>query len=102
MIIAPNVACVLGVFTLGFGVAASVFTNNVAALAALANGLLPMRKVALLEAERRHQLELELKRAGCANVDPTGIHEAGTAAEAVDAAAEIDEADDGGRSALAA
>lgn len=102
MIIAPNVACVLGVFTLGFGVAASVFTNNVAALAALANGLLPMRKVALLEAERRHQLELELKRAGCANVDSTGIHEAGTAAEAVDAAAEIDEADDGGRSALAA
>lgn len=65
MIIAPNVACVAGVFTLGFGVAASVFTNNVAALAALANGLLPMRKVALLEAERRHQLELELKRAGC-------------------------------------
>lgn len=64
MIIAPNVACVVGVFTLGFGVAASVLTNNVAALAALANGLLPMRKVALLEAERRHQIELELKRAG--------------------------------------
>ncbi|UZR30034.1 heavy metal translocating P-type ATPase [Methylococcus mesophilus] len=102
MIIAPNVACVLGVFTLGFGVAASVFTNNVAALAALANGLLPMRKVALLEAERRHQIELELKRAGCANVDRSGIHETATAAESVDATAEIDDADDGRRSALAA
>ena len=64
MIIAPNVACVAGVFTLGFGIGASVLTNNVAALAALANGIWPMRKVALLEAERRHQLELELKAAG--------------------------------------
>jgi len=64
MIIAPNVACVAGVFTLGFGIGASVLSNNVAALAALANGIWPMRKVALLEAERRHQLELELKAAG--------------------------------------
>jgi Cu2+-exporting ATPase len=64
MIIAPNVACVAGVFTLGFGVGMSVLTNNVAALAALANGVSPMRKVAQLEAERRHQLELELKAAG--------------------------------------
>ncbi|BBL74401.1 heavy metal translocating P-type ATPase [Methylomagnum ishizawai] len=64
MIVAPNVACILGVFTLGFGIGASVLTNNVAALGALANGVWPMRKVAHLEAERRHQLELELKRAG--------------------------------------
>jgi Cu2+-exporting ATPase len=64
MIVAPNVACVAGVFTLGFGIGASVLTNNVAALGALANGVWPMRKVAQLEAERRHRLELELKRAG--------------------------------------
>ncbi|SMF94829.1 Cu2+-exporting ATPase [Methylomagnum ishizawai] len=64
MIVAPNVACILGVFTMGFGIGASVLTNNVAALGALANGVWPMRKVAHLEAERRHQLELELKRAG--------------------------------------
>ena len=64
MIIIPNVACVAGVFTLGFGVGVSVLTNNVAALAALANGVWPMRKVAQLEAERRHRLELELKSAG--------------------------------------
>jgi hypothetical protein len=41
-----------------------VITNNVAALAALANGLLPMRRVAELEAERRHLLETELKQSG--------------------------------------
>jgi len=64
MIIAPNVACVLGVFTLGFGVGMSVLTNNVAALGALANGVWPMRKVAQLEAERRHLLELELQASG--------------------------------------
>jgi Cu2+-exporting ATPase len=58
MILAPNIACIVGVFTLGFGIMASVITNNVAALAALANGVLPLRKVAQIEAERRHRLEL--------------------------------------------
>jgi heavy metal translocating P-type ATPase len=64
MILGPNIACIAGVFTLGFGIGASVVTNNIAALAALANGLLPMRKVAQLEAERRHILEMELRQAG--------------------------------------
>ena len=64
MILAPNILCVAGVFTLGFGIGASVMTNNVAALGALANGVWPMRKVAQMEAERRHRLELELKAAG--------------------------------------
>jgi Cu2+-exporting ATPase len=45
MIVAPNVTNMLGVFTMGFGIMASVVTNNVSALAALANGLLPLRKV---------------------------------------------------------
>jgi hypothetical protein len=49
---------------LGFGIGASVVTNNIAALAALANGLLPMRRVAQLEAERRHILEMELRQGG--------------------------------------
>jgi Cu2+-exporting ATPase len=64
MILIPNLACIAGVFTLGFGVAASVVTNNVASLGALANGVWPMRKVAQLEAERRHRMELELHHAG--------------------------------------
>jgi heavy metal translocating P-type ATPase len=58
MILAPNIACIVGVFTLGFGIMASVATNNVAALAALGNGLLPLRKVAQIEAERRHRQEM--------------------------------------------
>ncbi len=57
LILAPNIACIAGVFTLGFGIMMSVVTNNVAALAALANGVLPLRKVAQIEAERRHRLE---------------------------------------------
>lgn len=58
MILAPNIACIVGVFTMGFGIMASVATNNVAALAALANGVLPLRKVAQIEAERRHRMEI--------------------------------------------
>jgi P-type E1-E2 ATPase len=64
MILGPNLACIAGVFTLGFGIGASVVTNNVAALGALANGLLPMHRVAQLEAERRHILEMELQQSG--------------------------------------
>jgi Cu2+-exporting ATPase len=69
MILVPNITCVAGVFTLGFGIGASVVTNNVAALGALANGLLPMRKVAQLEAERRHRFEMQLRRSGFLLVD---------------------------------
>jgi heavy metal translocating P-type ATPase len=58
LILAPNIACIAGVFTLGFGIMTSVVTNNVAALAALANGMLPLRKIAEIEAEKRHALEM--------------------------------------------
>jgi heavy metal translocating P-type ATPase len=58
LILAPNIACIAGVFTLGFGIMTSVITNNVAALAALANGMLPLRKIAQIEAEKQHELEL--------------------------------------------
>src|SRR5205823_3609383 len=69
MILVPNIACIAGVFTLGLGVGASVVTNNIAALGALANGLLPMRKVAQLEAERRHLLEMQLRQSACVIID---------------------------------
>jgi Cu2+-exporting ATPase len=42
LILAPNIGCIVGVFTLGFGIGMSVLTNKVAALAALANGVRPM------------------------------------------------------------
>jgi Cu2+-exporting ATPase len=64
MILVPNAACVLGVFTMGLGVGFSVLTNNVAAIGALINGVLPMREVARLEAERHHMLEMELAAHG--------------------------------------
>jgi Cu2+-exporting ATPase len=58
LILAPNIACIVGVFTLGFGIMTSVITNNVAALAALANGMLPLRKIAEIEAQKQHEQEL--------------------------------------------
>jgi len=58
LILAPNIACIAGVFTLGFGIMTSVITNNVAAMAALANGMLPLRKIAEIEAQKRHEQEL--------------------------------------------
>ncbi|MBV8318097.1 MAG: HAD-IC family P-type ATPase, partial [Planctomycetaceae bacterium] len=57
MIVAPNLTNVVGVFTMGFGIMTSVITNNVSALAALANGLLPLRKIARAESERRRDRE---------------------------------------------
>jgi Cu2+-exporting ATPase len=56
LILVPNALCIAGAFTMGFGVMASVITNNVAALAALANGMLPLRRIAQV------QLEQELKQ----------------------------------------
>jgi hypothetical protein len=42
---------------MGFGVMTSVLTNNVAALVALANGLLPLRKIARAESDRRRDIK---------------------------------------------
>ena len=50
LILAPNGLCIAGAFTMGFGVMTSVLTNNVAALAALANGMLPLRRIAQAQA----------------------------------------------------
>jgi len=51
---------------MGFGVMASVLTNNVAALAALANGMLPLKRIAEaegLESLERAKGESPMKRA---------------------------------------
>jgi heavy metal translocating P-type ATPase len=60
LILAPNGLCIAGAFFLGFGIMASVVTNNVAALAALANGMMPLRKIAQAQAESQHEQELRL------------------------------------------
>jgi heavy metal translocating P-type ATPase len=60
LILVPNALCIAGAFTMGFGIMASVLTNNVAAIAALANGVLPLRKVAELQAKAEAEMELRL------------------------------------------
>lgn len=62
MIIAPNALCIAGAFTMGFGIMASVLTNNVAAIGALANGMLPLREVSRLQALK--DLEQQSRLAG--------------------------------------
>ncbi len=52
MIVVPNVSNVIGVFALGSGVMTSVVTNNVSALLALGNGLLPLRKIPRVKPDR--------------------------------------------------
>lgn len=45
MILVPNAACVVGVFTMGLGVGFSVLTNNVAAIGASSTGFCPCVKL---------------------------------------------------------
>jgi heavy metal translocating P-type ATPase len=60
LIIVPNALCIAGAFTMGFGIMASVLTNNVAAIAALANGMLPLRDVARLQAQKDFEQQIRL------------------------------------------
>lgn len=76
LILVPNALCIVGAFTLGFGVGMSVLTNNIAALGALANGVRPMRKVAALEAERRRLMEMQLQAGGFFSKECEAIEEA--------------------------
>jgi Cu2+-exporting ATPase len=79
MILAPNLACIAGAFFLGFGVLASVVANNVAAIAALANGLRPRRFVPgrrrelAAHSRSRHRTGALLLVAGLAGVIVPGI-----------------------------
>jgi len=57
LILIPNLMCIAGAFTMGFGVMASVVTNNVAAMAALANGMLPLRRISKVIAEEEEAEE---------------------------------------------
>lgn len=60
MILAPNALCILGAFTMGFGIMASVLTNNVAAIGALANGMLPLYRMLNEQARKEAQQEMNL------------------------------------------
>ena len=63
MILAPNALCIVGAFTMGFGVMASVLTNNVAALGALANGMTPLYR--MINERARKEARLEMAQSCC-------------------------------------
>jgi heavy metal translocating P-type ATPase len=52
LIIVPNAICVTGAFVAGFGVMHSMVFNQIGAVFALLNGLLPLRKVAQAQLEK--------------------------------------------------
>lgn len=60
MIIIPNAMCIVGAFTMGFGVMISVVMNNVTAVAALANGMAPLRQLKKIRAEQELEREMRL------------------------------------------
>lgn len=90
LILAPNGLCIAGAFTMGFGVMMSVLTNNVAALAALANGMLPLRRIARAQAES--QLEQDRRTAGglAHRVPPETVREIHTATTDIDVDVDIE------------
>ena len=70
LILAPNGLCIAGAFTMGFGVMMSVLTNNVAALAALANGMLPLRRIAQAQADSQLEQDRRVAHGLAAQVEP--------------------------------
>jgi heavy metal translocating P-type ATPase len=58
LIIVPNIICVGGAFLAGFGVMHSMVFNQIGAVFALLNGLLPLRKVAEAQSEKDKTLYL--------------------------------------------
>jgi P-type E1-E2 ATPase len=52
LILIPNIICISGAFLAGFGVMHSMVFNQIGAVFALLNGLLPLRKVAEAQAEK--------------------------------------------------
>lgn len=52
LILVPNLLCIGGAFFAGFGVLHSMIFNQIGGLAALGNGLLPLRKAAALRAQK--------------------------------------------------
>ena len=58
--IATTTGAITGAFLAGFGVMHSMVFNQIGAVVALANGLLPLRKVAHAQAEKDRAAELLL------------------------------------------
>jgi len=61
MIVIPNIVCVAGVFTMGFGLWHSVLLCNVSIIAAMINGIMPLHKLVQTQKEKAKELEIALQ-----------------------------------------
>ncbi|MCG5237223.1 heavy metal translocating P-type ATPase [Xanthobacter oligotrophicus] len=61
LILVPNIICIGGAFFGGFGVMHSMVFNQIGGLLALGNGLLPLRKVAKVRAEKDLRAHLKTR-----------------------------------------
>jgi Cu2+-exporting ATPase len=61
MIVIPNIVCVAGVFTMGFGLWHSVLLCNVSIIAAMINGIMPLHKLVQAQKEKAKGLEIALQ-----------------------------------------
>jgi Cu2+-exporting ATPase len=60
MIVIPNIVCVAGVFTMGFGLWHSVLLCNVSIIAAMINGIMPLHKLVQTQKEKAKELEIAI------------------------------------------
>lgn len=60
MIVIPNIVCVAGVFTMGFGLWHSVLFGNGSIIAAMINGIMPLQKFAQIQKEKGKELEIAI------------------------------------------
>jgi len=67
LILVPNLICIGGAFFAGFGVMHSMIFNQFGGLMALGNGLLPLRKVSRLRADKENQNRARLAPPKAAN-----------------------------------
>ena len=95
LILAPNGLCIAGAFTMGFGVMTSVLTNNVAALAALANGMLPLRRIAQAQADSQLEQDRRVARGLAGQDEPATILEIHTPEADIQIEVPAPEADSG-------
>ena len=64
LILVPNILCIGGAFFAGFGVMHSMIFNQVGAIFAVGNGLLPLREVAKAQAEKDRVAEYLASKSG--------------------------------------
>ena len=64
LIVVPNLLCIGGAFTAGFGVMHSMVFNQIGGMLALGNGLLPLRKAASVRASKQRRLRLAVTAEG--------------------------------------